>query len=136
MYVCVHMEGCRVLWPMLLHVGIEKHSDTRVLWDGLIEWLDAKPPTVCLPVPASDSSSFLHTTYTIPHHHLCQSNYSGLRYQDLFLEDDNTTKAIHMLTPEEQLARCVPSPSRARLLLYCNFDVPFSCLVTQNVHYA
>lgn len=31
--------------------------------------------------------------------------YTGLRYQDLFLEDDTTTKAIHMLSPEEQVAR-------------------------------
>lgn len=34
---------------------------------------------------------------------------AGLRYQDLFLEDDTTTKAIHMLSPEEQLARYVRS---------------------------
>lgn len=29
----------------------------------------------------------------------------GLRYQDLFLEDKAVTKAVHMLPPEEQLAR-------------------------------
>ncbi|TFJ84295.1 hypothetical protein NSK_004286 [Nannochloropsis salina CCMP1776] len=32
------------------------------------------------------------------------NNY-GLRYQDLFLEDQAVTKAIHHLSPEEQLAR-------------------------------
>ena len=30
---------------------------------------------------------------------------SGLRYQDLFIEDKAVTKAVHMLSPEDQVAR-------------------------------
>ena len=33
------------------------------------------------------------------------SHLAGLRYQDLFIEDDAVTKAVHHLPPEEQLAR-------------------------------
>lgn len=31
--------------------------------------------------------------------------HTGLRYQDLFIEDEAVTKAVHHLSPEEQIAR-------------------------------
>lgn len=37
-------------------------------------------------------------------HHLYHIS-PGLRYQDLFIEDDAVSKAVHHLPPEEQVAR-------------------------------
>lgn len=67
-----------------------------------------------------DPNKVSRTTYTHLSTHIDRFD-TGLRYQDLFLEDQAVTKAVHMLSPEEQVARCVDL--LLSLLLFGGLDI-------------